>query len=674
MCKKVLAAIIAAALIAGAQTQDQAPRVILPPENHWYSRLFLPYEAKFVPPVSFENSPRLDSLIRAGKLYLSLQDAIALALENNLDIELQRFAPGLADADLTRTKGGAATRGIDLTITELPQGIGGPQSPLLNLPASGSTPVTTVPTSLTEVAAIIPATTTTSVQGTLPYSSGPPVPITDPAVVGALDWQHQTTTELNPNIAGSSALVSTGPFGSVGLAKGFSFGTQINATFNASHQTENSINNTINPFTASSLGLSLTQPLLRGFSAGVNRRYISIAKNDQKISDLFFRQQVIETVSGVVRLYTDLVSLIEDAEVKRETLALANRLYEDNKQKVEQGTLAPIELVRALAEVAAARQDLANSEGFEMEQELLMKNVLTKRGTADPLLREARIVATTPNEVNPAETVRPVQDLVADAFGNRPELQEAALQIENSNLFLKGSRNELLPEVDLVASATNSGLGGALNPLNNAQTSTANGLTSTPTANSPYVGGFGSALGQVLARNYPTYSVGIQLNLPIHNHVAEGDYVRDQMQLRQSQVRRQQLENQIRLQVESTLISLERARAAYEAAVEARKLQEQSLQIELERYQNGLSTPFLVEQYQSYVAQARSTEVAARGTYIKAGTELERTTGLTLENRGIAIADVMQGRIRTPPAPLPSAPSPAPGAASIGGRPIQTPR
>ncbi len=652
MCKKVLAAIIAAALTAGAQTQDQSPRVVMPPENHWYNRLFLPYEARFVPPVSFDNSPRLESLMRAGKLYLSLQDAIALALENNLDIELQRFVPGLADADLTRTKGGAATRGIDLTIAELPQGIGGPQSPLLNLPASGSTPVTTVPTSLTEVAAIIPTETTTSVLGTLPYSPGPPVPITDPAVIGSLSWQHQTTTELNPNIAGSSALVSSGPFGSLGLEKGFSFGTQIGATFNANHQTENSINNAINPFTASSLGLSLTQPLLRGLSPSVNRRFISVAKNDQKISDLFFRQQVIETVSGIIRLYTDLVSLIEDAEVKRETLALANRLYEDNKQKVEQGTLAPIELVRAQAEVAAARQDLANAEGFEMEQELLIKNVLTRRGTADPLLSEARIVATTPNEVNPAESLRPVQDLIADAFRNRPELQEALLQIDNGNLFLKGSRNELLPEVDVIASATNSGLAGALNPLNNA----------AAPPNSPYVGGFGSALGQVLARNYPTYSVGVQLNLPIHNHIAEGDYVRDQMQLRQTQVRHQQLENQIRLQVESSLISVQRARAAYDAAVEARKLQEQSLGIELERYQNGLSTPFLVEQYQSYVAQARSTEVAARGTYLKAATELERTTGLTLQNHGISIADVMHGRIPIAPSALPAVPAPTPGA------------
>lgn len=649
MFNRILAVSIAAMLTANSQTQDQTPQVAMPTADHWYDRLLVPYEPRFVPPVSFDNSPRLGNLLRAGKLYLSLQDAISLALENNLDIELQRFAPELAQFDTLRTRGGAITRGISYSILELPQGIGGPASPLLNLPATGSTPTSSVPTALTEVSAIVPSQTSTVITG-LPFSAGPAIPIFDPAIIGSLTWQHLTTPETNQFIVGTNALVSKNTLGNIGLQKGFSLGTQISATFNANNQNQNSARNTINPYTNSNLGLNLDQPLLRGFGTGVNRRYVHIARNDEKISDLLFRQQVIATVAGVIRLYTDLVSLIEDVQVKQQTLALAERLYQDNKEKVEQGTLAPIELVRAQAQVAASRQDLTNSDGFELQQELLVKTVLTRRGTADPLIRAARIVATTPIEVPATEDIRPVQDLLSDAFGNRPELQEAQLQIANSELYIKGSRNALRPQLDLLASAQNSGLAGALNPLASA-TNAGTGLTTAP--NETFVGGFGSALGQILRRNYPTYAVGIQFNFPIRNRIAEGDYVRDEIQLRQTQVRQQQLENQVRLEVEGALIALQRSRAAYDAAVEARKLQEQSLQIELEKYQNGISTPFLVQQYQSYVAQARSTEVSARGTYAKAKTQLERAVGMTLQNHNIAVDEVMRGRIATPPAALP---------------------
>ncbi len=652
MFKRTLAAIIAVTLIVSAQTPDQTPRVVAPPDGHWFDRLFLPYQPRFVPPVSFSNSARLESLMRAGKLYLSLQDAIALALENNLDIELERFAPDLAQFDTLRTKGGATIRGISYAINELPQGIGGPASPLLNLPASGSTPTTSVPTTLTEVSAIVPTQTSSAITD-LAFSTGPAIPVFDPAIVGGVNYQRTTTPETDPLAYGTDALQSKEIIGDIGFQKGFALGTQLSASFNATRQNENSIDNAINPYINSSLGLNLDQPLLRGFGFSVNRRYIHIARNDEKISDLLFQQQVIATVAGIIRLYTDLVSLIEDVQVKQETLALSQRLYQDNKEKVDQGTLAPIEVVRAQAQIAASLQDLANSQGFELQQELLVKTVLTRRGTADPLLRDARIVATTPIDVPVKEDIRPVQDLVTDAFRNRPELQEARLQIANSELYMKGSKNALLPQLDIIASAQNSGLAGALNPL--AAGTTSNLLSAT---GQNFEGGLGSSLAQVFQHNYPTYAVGIQLNLPIHNRVAVGDYVRDEIQYRQTQIRQQQLENQVRLEVEGALIALQQSRAAYDASLEARKLQEQSLQIEMEKYENGISTPFLVQQYQSYVAQARSTEVAARGTYAKAKTELERTIGLTLPNHNIAVDEVMKGKITTPPAALP----PLPGA------------
>jgi outer membrane protein TolC len=446
--------------------------------------------------------------------------------------------------------------------------------------------------------------------------------------------------------------------GNLGLTQGFSTGTSINAAFNSLASESNSSRNTYNGYASSNLGITVTQPLLRGFGPSVNRRYIRIARNNEKATDLLFRQQAIETVAGIIRLYYDLVSLLDDVDVKQQTLGTARKLYEDNQAKVEQGTLAPIELVRAQAQVAAARQDLANSEGFELQQELIVKTLLSRRGTADPLLREARVIPTTPIDVPAAEDTTPPQQYVNDAFQNRPELQGGKIQIENTQIAMQGTRNQLRPEIDLVGTVQNSGLAGQANPL-----AAASGITTNPVDPS-LVGGFGGSLEQILKHNYPTYAIGLQLNLPIRNRIAEADYIRDETQLRQTQIRLQQLQNQVRLEVEGSLLAISRARAAYDAAVEARKLQEQSLEIENEKFANGLSTNFLVLQYQSYLAQARSTEVAARGAYVKARTALERATGKTLENHNISFEEVQTGTVKRPPSAIPA--TVAPGTPAVG--------
>jgi outer membrane protein TolC len=598
--------------------------------QHWYDRLSGPYTAPVVPPVSFENSPRIDTLVRAGILYLSLPDAISLAIENNLDVEFERYAPPIANSDLLRASGGGTLRGISLGIAELPSGIGGPASPLLNAAASGSLPGTSVPANLTVLSAIAPGTSGIDITGAAPLSAGPPIPQFDPALTGSLVWQHQNTPEVSSFASGGSNLVGSGWTGNVGLSKGFSTGTQIDMGFNAVSQSTNAVNYRLNPYSTSNLSLNLVQPLLRGFSPAVNRRFIRIAKNNQKTSDQLFRQQLIATVAGVIRLYEDLVSLGEDVRVKEDTLALAQRLYADNKVQVDQGTLAPVELTRAQAGVAAAQQDLANSRGYERQQELIVLNVLTRRATA-----ELRVQPTTPIEIPAQEPVRPVADLVDAAMRARPEIAEARLQIDNSHIALEGSRNELLPQLDIVATGQNSSLAGQ-----------PNALASTPATGS--TGGFGTDLSQIFTGRYPTYSVGLQLALPLRNRIAQGDVARDEIQIRQWDIRRQQLENQVRLEVEASVVALGQARAALDAAVETRKLQEQSLNIELEKYNVGLSTTFLVMQYQSYVAQARSTEVAARNVYVKARVALERAIGATLDDNGVSVQDALRGRSAPP--------------------------
>jgi len=615
-----------------------------PGAGRWFS-----YRAPSVAPVSFANSSRVDTLIRAGQLYLSLEDAIAIALENNLDIELQRFGPGIAETDVLRAEGGGTLRGVGLTVTELPQSVTIPGTPIITSAAGGISPSSSIITTISDVYPVTGNTTSLAVNGSAstfgtPFGNGPAIPTYDPAITGQFGWQHQTTPENNPGISGSDSLVTQGFTGSAALAAGFSPGTQIGLGYTQVSQTSNATTNLLNPSTMSSIGLTVTQPLLRGFGAGLNRRFIRIAKLDRKISDLVFAEQVIATVSGVIRLYYDLVSLNEDLAVKRETLAEAERLLEDNTSQVEAGTLAPIEAVRAQAQVAAARQDLVTGEGYVLQQELLLKTVLTRRGTSDPLLREARIMATSSIVIPAADNHPPVDRMIAEARAARPEIAAAALQIEGARIYVDADRNELLPDLDLVGAAANSGLSGSANTAN------PSGMASSSSAGS-----------QIFTAKYPTYEVGLQLNLPLRNRQAEADLVRDQMQARQFEVRRQQVENQVRLEIENALIGLDRARQALDAATQARRLQERSLALEHDKFAVGLSTTFLITQYEAFVAQARSTEVAARSAWVKAHEALERALGRTLEDNGVSIGEAMRGQVSRPPDALPaSAPASRP--------------
>jgi outer membrane protein TolC len=597
------------------------------------------YHSPSVGAVTFTDTPRIDSLIRAGNLYLSLQDAIALAIENNLDVEFQRLNTPIAQTDTLRARGGGSLRGIDTSVTEVPAGIGGPSAPILTAAASGSTPSTALPGYSSDLTIITEQPTNNSVLTQFPYSSGPPIPAFDPSINGTLGYEHQNTPQASTLTSGYPTLVQDTLTGNLGYNQSFSPGTQISAGFNNSWNSLTTTRNNYNPYTMSSLGVTVTQPLLRGFGIALNRRFIRIAKNDEKITDLVFKEQLISTVSGVIRLYQDLVALNEDVTNRRETLALAQRLYEDNKNKVDAGTLAPVEQTRAQAQVAAARQDLINAEGFVAQQELIVKSVLTKRFSADPLVRAAHIVPTDTIDVAASTPMPKLDDLLAEANTNRPDLLYAGVQIDNSKISLEGSRNELLPELDLVGTAQNSGLAGSLNP--NYQP-----LSGSTPAPDPFLGNYGDTLAQIARFNYPTYEVGINLTLPLRNRVAQADVIRDELQVRQSEINRQRLINLVRLEVEDAVVALDRSRAAYEAAVEARKLQEESLTIEQERYAVGLSTTFLVLQYQSFLAQARSTEIAAKSTYAKARTALDRAVGVTLDRNNVSVSSAYARRVR----------------------------
>ena len=594
------------------------------------------YRTPTVPPVRRENGRRLDALYQNGQITLSLQDAIALALENNLDLELVRYAPQFAQTDLLRAEAGSSLRGIPLSVRESPTGLGGPAAGANGLLGGGDTPALNALTG--------PGVQTDlSILGSLPLSTGPGVPSFDPAIVGYIGWNHSSSPQNSTFLSSIQSLNASTSTANIGLQQGFSTGASFEAGWDNSHQRINNPLLTLNPASTSSLGVRFSQPLLRGFGPAVNRRYIVIAKNNLRVADYVFRQQLIATVAGVVRIYWDLASLNEDVRVRQQAVSSAEQFLSDSKNQLEAGTLAQVDLTRARAELSRRNRDLAVAKSLVRQQEMVVKDYLT-RARLDSSLENAPILLTDHMTIPPQEPVQPLDDLVAKAMQTRPDVAQARLQIENSEISLKGSKSALRPALDLVATAQNNGLAGQ-----------PNGFSLTPNGSGafagggigiggPLVGGYGDAISQLFSRNFPDYGVGLQLTIPLRNRTARADVVRDQLSVRQQQIRLQQLEKQVRLEVTNALIAVEQARVSFDAAHNERLLQEETLSAEREKLDVGASTSFYVVQYQRDLAAAQSAEVSALASYQKAATALRRSVGTILEDYSVVMDDALRGR------------------------------
>ncbi|MGH9627855.1 MAG: TolC family protein, partial [Bryobacteraceae bacterium] len=465
--------------------------------------------------------------------------------------------------------------------------------------------------------------------GTIITSTGTQVPVLDETIFARYNWGHRTLTQANSFATGISALVFDANQLDIGIRKGFLWGTTVDVAYGSQGQQSNNLRAEINPVTQGNMSIQVTQRLLQGFGTAVNSRFIRIAKNDVKISDLVFKQQVIATVSSIINLYFDLVSINEDVKVRKQALALNQRLYDDNRKQVEIGTLAPIEIVRAEAEVARTQQELTAAETQLLQQETIIKNALSRTGVSDPLFVNARIVPTYNLTIPEKEAIQPVQDLVEVAVQNRPELEQTRLNLENAQISLTGSKSQLLPSLDLILGAQNNGLAGQVNALPlPPSVGDGEGLPFRA-ANPAFIGGIGSVFSQIFSRNYPDYSIGFQLNIPIRNRSAQADVIRDQLNIRQQEIRQRQQLNLIRVDVQNAVIGLQQARAQHEAAQKARVLQEQTLDAEQKKYALGASTIFFVIQAQRDLSQAQAAEVAALSTYNRARVQLDTVTGQT---------------------------------------------
>jgi len=591
------------------------------------------YRVPATPAVRWENSTRLGQLVRDGKLYLSLSDAIALGLENNLDVEIQRYGTRLADTDVLRAESGAFLRGVPLSVREGPQGLGGPEVTGTGTLGGGDTPILnrlTGPGTQTDL----------SILGSLPLSTGPAVPTLDPSIVGEFSWNHRTQPQTFGFLAGTSALVSRRTTANFGFEQGFLTGGRLRVGWDNSRERLNHRMLDYNPYTTSSLGLTFTQPLLRGFGRSVNNRYIRIAKNNRQVSDLVFQQQVISTVSAIVRLYWDLVSLSEDVKVRQDALQSAEQLRRNAEAAAEAGTAAKIEITRAEAELARRERDLSVARTLLRQQEAILKDYVS-RGSAESL-SEVQVVPTDRASIAQSEPIQPVADLVATALRGRPDLAQARLQIENAEVALKGSRSALLPSLDLVATVQNNGLAGNVNPL------LPSDLSGTPILRQPdprLTGGYGSALGQLFRRNFPDYGVGLSLSIPLRNRAARADLVRDQLSLRQAEIRVRQIEKQVRLEITNALIAVEQARVSYKASEKERILQAQTLAAEQEKFDVGASTSHMLIQLQRDFAAAQSAEASALSNYMKAKAALGRAVGSLLADHDVQLPEARDGQV-----------------------------
>jgi len=631
-------------LAAGPATAQQMNQTAEGPSSRRESRgnpLLAPYRAREEAPVNLANSNRLEALLKAGQLYLSLQDAIALALENNLDIELQRYGPRIAKADLLRARAGGAISGV---ATSVATGASSAASASGVLAGSSSTTSAAGGTISTGVAA-------TSSGG------GPATPSLDPLITSSYNLSHGTRPLTSSFTTGTNSLITNTSATSFGIQKGFLTGTNLAFSWDTSRVAQNSYRNDFNPSLTGSFSLTISQRLLQGFGLALNSRNIRIARNNLRVSDLTFEQQVITTVASVMNLYWDLVSFNEDRKVRLQALALAEKLYNDNKKQVEIGTMAPIEIVKAEAEVAQRQQELTVSETQLLQQETILKNALSRTGVASPSLAEARIIPTDRIQIPEQETLPPVSELVAKALANRPDIAQTNLQIENSKITISGVKNSLRPSLDVAGTFRNNGLVGEVNQLPQpAIPGISPGVTPEQralTVDRFFVGGLGGLMNQLFSRNFPDYGVSFQLNIPLRNRSAQADLARSQLTLRQNEIRQQQQLNQVRVEVQNALISLQQARARYNAAVKARILQEQNLDAEQKKYALGASTIYFVIQAQRDLASARSSEVAALAAYGKARVELDRATGQTLAANNIVIEDAYKGHVAAPPSPIP---------------------
>jgi outer membrane protein len=594
------------------------------------------YKSRQVPEPKLANAPRMDQLMRDGKIYLSMDDAVALTLENNLDIELARYNLTIADTDILRARAGSQILGVNTGIVQNTPGggVGG----LSGAVGSG--------TGGTSVAAGGAGTGTNGLV-TSTLGIGAPIASFDPVLTGSLQMDRDNTLSSSA-LSGRAVTNNNTGIADVSYTQGFHTGTDFSLGFNNTHITTNNPISALSPTLTANFQARVSQQVLQGFGFLPNTRFIRIAKNNREISDVAFRLQVITTVDQIENLYWNLVYAFENVRVQQEALTFAQNTLSDDEKAVQLGTLPPIQVVSARSTVASNQQALTVAQTNLELQELLMKNALS-RNLQDPTLAGAEVVPTSTIDLPAQEPVVPTQDLINDALQHRAELSESRIDLNSRDISVKAVRNALLPTLDVYGYYGGSGLGGSLSPNAVFCGAATTGVCITRNRipaqfqNGPV--GYGNTLDQLVSSTAPDKGVGVTLNVPILNRTAQADQVRAELELRQAQVRLQQLDNQVRIEVRNAQFDVQQNRASVDAAQAAVTLARQTLDAEQKKLEAGVSTPTTVLQMQSSLTTTESTLVSAMAAYAKSRVELDRATGLLLDNAGIVMGDAEKGEV-----------------------------
>lgn len=615
---------------ATASVQTPAPSAAqAPPVNVPFDQLLRPsrnpinsYRGVAAAPPSLANSARLDSLVRDGKLYLSLHDAIDLALENNLDLVIARYNLPIALMDIQRTSAGGSVRGVNTgVVSGTPGGAGVAFGGGAGAGAGGTS----------GGAGGAGAGASGLVTSTL--GTGTSVSSYDPFLSATTYVDHTSQLLPNQTLYGVPVIHENTFQGNLTYQQAFPIGGGLQVAWNNSRQTTNSPNQTLNPQLNSFVQVYLQQQLLAGRGLGPNLRFLRIARTNKKVSDIAFRAQVISTVTQICNLYWDLVSAYDDEQVEERSVAFAAETLNTGRKQLELQAIPEMDVLKEEAELANREQDLTVARTNLELQELYMKNAIT-RSLDDPILQEMPVVPVDRigSQIQPIS--QPVQDMIADALKNRVELLESGLVLENSELSRKTARNALLPSLSVYGFYAGTGYGGTPNPATTAN----NSLSNVPA-------GYGGAVENALNYSSPEYQVGFQLNVPLRNRIAKADQYRTELEYRQSQIYLEELKKRIRIEVRNARYALEQGASRVDAARQARNLAQKTLDIMQKEQKLGAGSNQQTLSAEHDLALAESALVTAETAYEKARIEVRRATGSVLEEYGISIADAKAGTV-----------------------------
>jgi outer membrane protein len=567
-----------------------------------------------------------------GPLTLSLEEAIQMALKNNLDVEVEQIDQTIADASVSLAKGGGLPRAINYNVADTPAGEGPVAVPLLSFSSPGLSPSSVDP---------IPSTVSSSyntsrvLEGShslaltpTSYSAGSPVPGFDAQLMGRYGWLRRNpavsfTSATSAAPTPADAAITDNTLGDTVLTKGFSPGTTIQLGVNDFVQSFYSGRSSAVPFSHPNAYALIVQPLLRGAGHGNNTRYIAIAKTNRKISAAVLEQQMIGTISGVENLYVDLLSLQDSVKVQEQALNAAQLLFHNDQEQLKVGRMPPIEIARAQALVTSTQLLLTQTISLRDQQEVVLQTLLDPQSLTSTPGTTREIVATDPLLPPASDSSGPLPALIKAAWERRPDVQQARLQLTNGERQVASAANAARPELDLYGSYESRGVVIPGLTAIGGNTLTGNALTdAVPTGGT---------------RSSTVYEAGMQFFLPVQNKVAQANLGADKALLRQQELRVTQLESQIAAEVQNAITALHAAKSSADAATQARELQAKLLSAAQESFKAGYTSNLAVIEQQSYLAQAQTTEVVAKAAWVKAAAQLDRALGQTLENKGISL-------------------------------------